>query len=346
MEKRAKVPEFAGLERDNFKFELQLFAEDSPEINEPADGIVDDNSLIENDEGHELNIGEKQALFDGSIAKPDGEEEPETLEEPTAEGLPDAVKREQSSEANTAFAEMRRKAEQAEQELKARDAWAKQNFSSQGLETWEQYQAAIEEGQRRETLARQQQMQQRPQQVYQQTYQELIELGYDQQVAHRLAKNEADNAAYALKVQAMEEKLTTIENQEKQKTEQQEQEAMIKQVLNDHQYLKGKYGDLVPDIETLDEKTVALMNQGIPLKAAWLAANEDAIVDFARGKGAQKAVREINSKAHLDSEKGGGSGIGKQVHISDEKLNVWRTLGYSDKEARQKEARYQRQKRG
>lgn len=331
-----KSPEVAELENVKFDFDLQLFTEGVPEEGEPMDDNVTEtvNTDDFDDDGPELNIGEKQVLFDEDLQKPEDQEEE----------IPDTVKREQSPEANAAFAEMRRKAEQAERELQARDAWVKQNFGSQGLETWEQYQAAIEEGRKREALARQQQMQQRPQMIYQQTYQELIEQGYDQQVAHRLAKNEADNVAYALKVQAMEEKLAAIENQEKQRTEQQQQEAMVHQVLNDHQYLKNKYGELVPDISDLDEKTIALMNQGIPLKAAWLAANEDAIVNYAKGRGAQKAVRDINSKAHLDSEKGGGSGIGKQVHISPEKLQVWRALGYSDKEARQKEARYQRQR--
>jgi len=334
MDLREKAPEVAALEEGNWKFDLQLFADDeAAATSEPTDN-----------DGHEINIGEKQALFDETMQAVDAESPDEGTPN---EELPESVKREQSPEANAAFAEMRRKAEEAERVLRERDAWVEQNFGqSHGLRSWEQYQAAIEQTHRQQQVARQQELQQRPQQVYQQTYQQLIEQGYDQQVAQRLASNEANNVAHALEAQAMKEKLAMLERQDQERVRQQQQEAITAQILADHQYLRGKYSELVPDIQDMDANTIALIKQGIPLKAAWLAANEDAIVDYARGKGAQKAVREINSKAHLDSEKGGGSGIGKQVHVSAEKLQVWRALGYSDKEARQKEARYQRQKRG
>ncbi len=345
MNLRAKTPEVAALEEGNWNFDLQLFADDeAAATSEPTNNDITVTDDFPDDDGHEINIGEKQVLFDETMQAVGAESPDEGI--PNGE-LPESVKREQSPEANAAFAEMRRKVEEAERVLRERDAWVEQNFGqSHGLRSWEQYQAAIEQTHRQQQVARQQELQQRPQMVYQQSYQQLIEQGYDQQVAHRMATAEANNLANVLKMQALEERLATQERQEQQKTEQQQQEAVVNQILTDHKYLREKYADLVPDIENLDAQTVALMNQGIPLKAAWLAANEDAVIDFAKGKGAQKATREINSKAHLDSEKGGGSGIGKQVHVSAEKLQVWRALGYSDKEARQKEARYQRQKRG
>lgn len=345
MDLREKAPEVAALEEGNWKFDLQLFADEETVTIPGAAGaeteVTDD---FTDDDGHEINIGEKQVLFDETMQAV-GAESPD--EGTPNEELPESVKREQSPEANAAFAEMRRKAEEAERVLRERDAWVEQNFGqSHGLKSWEQYQAAVEQTHRQQQVARQQELQQRPQMVYQQTYQQLVEQGYDQEVAHRMATVEANNLANVLKMQALEERLATQERQEQQKTEQQQKEALISRIVSDHKYLREKYADLVPDIENLDAQTIALMYQGIPLKAAWLAANEDAVIDFAKGKGAQKATREINSKAHLDSEKGGGSGIGKQVHVSAEKLQVWRALGYSDKEARQKEARYQRQKRG
>ena len=345
MNLRAKTPEVAALEEGNWNFDLQLFADDeAAATSEPTNNDITVTDDFPDDDGHEINIGEKQVLFDETMQAV-GAESPD--EGTPNEELPESVKREQSPEANAAFAEMRRKAEKAERVLRERDAWVEQNFGqSHGLRSWEQYQAAIEQTHRQQQVARQQELQQRPQMVYQQSYQQLIEQGYDQQVAHRMATAEANNLANVLKMQALEERLATQERQEQQKTEQQQQEAVVNQILTDHKYLREKYADLVPDIENLDAQTIALMYQGIPLKAAWLAANEDAVIDFAKGKGAQKATREINSKAHLDSEKGGGSGIGKQVHVSAEKLQVWRALGYSDKEAKQKEARYQRQKRG
>jgi len=345
MNLRAKTPEVAVLEEGNWNFDLQLFADDeAAATSEPTNNDITVTDDFPDDDGHEINIGEKQVLFDETMQAVDAE----SPDEGTPNGeLPESVKREQSPEANAAFAELRRRAEEAERVLRERDAWVEQNFGqSHGLKTWEQYQAAIEHTHRQQQVARQQELQQRPQMVYQQSYQQLIEQGYDQQVAHRMATAEANNLANVLKMQALEERLATQERQEQQKTEQQRQEAVVNQILTDHKYLREKYADLVPDIENLDAQTIALMYRGIPLKAAWLAANEDAVIDFAKGKGAQKATREINSKAHLDSGKGGGSGIGKQVHVSAEKLRVWRALGYSDKEAMQKEARYQRQKRG
>lgn len=349
MNLRAKAPEVAALEEGNWNFDLQLFADDeAAATSEPTNNDVNVTDDFPDDDGHEINIGEKQVLFDETMQAVDAE----SPDEGTPNGeLPESVKREQSPEANAAFAELRRRAEEAERKLaddqKRRDQFYADKFGkSHGIFTEAQYMAAVEQDQKRQEAQRQQEIQQRPQVVYQQAYQQLIEQGYDQQVAHRMATAEANNLANVLKMQALEDRLAAREKQEQQKTEQQQKEAAINQVLADHKYLREKYADLVPDIENLDAQTVALMNQGIPLKAAWLAANEDAVIDFAKGKGAQKATREINSKAHLDSEKGGGSGIGKQVHVSAEKLQVWRALGYSDKEARQKEARYQRQKRG
>lgn len=349
MNLRAKAPEVAALEEGNWNFDLQLFADDeAAATSEPTNNDVNVTDDFPDDDGHEINIGEKQVLFDETMQTVAAESQDKGTPN---EELPESVKREQSPEANAAFAEMRRKAEEAERKLaddqKRRDQFYADKFGkSHGIFTEAQYMAAVEQDQKRQEAQRQQEIQQRPQVVYQQAYQQLIEQGYDQQVAHRMATAEANNLANVLKMQALEDRLAAREKQEQQKTEQQQKEAAINQVLADHKYLREKYADLVPDIENLDAQTVALMNQGIPLKAAWLAANEDAVIDFAKGKGAQKATREINSKAHLDSEKGGGSGIGKQVHVSAEKLQVWRALGYSDKEARQKEARYQRQKRG
>jgi len=348
MNLRAKAPEVAALEEGNWNFDLQLFADDeAAATSEPTNNDVNVTDDFPDDDGHEINIGEKQVLFDETMQAVDADKE----EESTPKEVPESVKREQSPEANAAFAEMRRKAEEAERKLaddqKRRDQFYADKFGkSHGIFTEAQYMVAVEQDQKRQEAQRQQEMQQRPQAVYQQTYQQLIEQGYDQQVAHRMATVEANNVANVLKMQALEDRLAAREKQEQQKSEQQQKEAAINQVLTDHKYLREKYADLVPDIENLDAQTVALMNQGIPLKAAWLAANEDAVIDFAKGKGAQKATREINSKAHLDSEKGGGSGIGKQIHISDEKMQVWRALGFSDKEAKQREARYQRQKRG
>ena len=322
-----------------FEMDLQLFAEDETGTSATADNAATDAATDNNagetgdDDGHELNIGEKQDMFDGTA--------PES-QESKPDPVPDQVKKEQSPEANAAFAEMRRRNEALEKEIARRDA------DIEGLKSYRQQQE-------QEQLQRQQQdIKTKPAQVAQQTYQQLIQQGYDDAVAREVANARGAAVEADLKFQSLQGKVSGLESQTKQQQEQaakQQQEQAAKQIFQsweaDRKALKEEYGDLVPDNFTnLDPEIVRSLKGGVSFKQAWTAANIDKVVDLAKGKGAQKAVKEINSKAHLDSEKGGGSGVGKQVHVSDEKLQVWRALGYSDKEARQKEARYQRRKQG
>lgn len=322
-----------------FEYDLQLFADDGGSADAGiADTAADVNTDTDiDDDGPELSIGEKQALFDGTEPEM-SENEPETKPDPVS----DPVKKEQSPEVNAAFAEMRRRNEALEREIARRDA------DIEDLKSYRQQQV-------QEQLQRQQQdIKTKPAQVAQQTYQQLIQQGYDDAVAREVANARGAAVEADLKFQSLQGKVSGLESQTKQQQEQaakQQQEQTAKQIFQsweaDRKALKEEYGDLVPDNFTnLDPVIVQSLKGGVPFKQAWTAANIDKVVDLAKGKGAQKAVKEINSKAHLDSEKGGGSGVGKQIHVSDEKLQVWRALGYSDKEARQKEARYQRQKRG
>jgi hypothetical protein len=339
-----------------FEIDLQLFADEGEAAIDTgsAGPATDVNTAgadsVDDDGDHDISIGEKQALFDGTL-------KPEDDPEKKLDTVPEPVKKEQSPEANAAFAELRRKAEQAERKLadeqNRRDKFYADRFGERGINTEAQYMKALEETHKQEAAARQQEIQTKPQQAAMQTYNQLIAEGYDDSHARREANKEGALVAQSLQLESQKAEIAAIKQKEKLREEQagqQVQQIQTQQILKsweeDRAKLKEEYGDLVPDnLENLDQEVAEALRGGVPFKKAWLAANIDKVVDLAKGKGAQKAMKEINSKAHLDSEKGGGSGVGKQVHVSDEKMEVWRALGYSDKEARQKEARYQRQKR-
>lgn len=364
MIKGAKVAEPAEL----LMIDLQLFAEgegDAPAGGDAGSSATNStSSIIPGDDyasgGPEPQEGQPAELIDfegynfteepeeetpGSDAVPDteGEQPPEEPDE-----VPEPVKKEQSPEANAAFAEMRRKAEEAERVLRERDAWVEQNFGqSHGLKSWEQYQAAIEHTHRQQQVARQQELQQRPQQVYQQTYQQLVEQGYDQQVADRLASNEANNVAHALEVQAMKDKLAMLERQEQEKSQreqeirqQHEQEAMQQQltqaILADHSKLREEYGDLVPaDLSKLDQPTVDRLQRGYTLYDAWFLSNRTKITEQTQKAAAQKTLNNLNSKSHLKTEgDGAGDSNASAIPLPPDTLQMYMDSGMTEKQAR------------
>lgn len=51
----------------------------------------------------------------------------------------------QDDKANRAFAELRRQAQQYEKELKSRDEWVSKTFGQHGINTWSEYQQAMEQ---------------------------------------------------------------------------------------------------------------------------------------------------------------------------------------------------------
>lgn len=95
---------------DEFKINLQLFADDSADI---------DNSTNDAD----LDTGDATGDQEGLEA---GDVDPQRTSK-------------QPPELDAAFARARR----AEEELSKRDAWVKEQFGTHGIETWEQYQSAI-----------------------------------------------------------------------------------------------------------------------------------------------------------------------------------------------------------
>ena len=137
--------------------------------------------------------------------------------------------------------------------------------------------------------------------------------------------------------QQMQSELNDNKKQLEQERYLRNRQAAEQQIVKDHAYLKGKYGDIVPDLDALDQATVDMVHSGMPLKSAWLTANEDAIAEALQKKAAQKVIKQVGSKAHLGTEKSNDStDLGTQVSLSAEQLKSWRTMFPNETEAQWK----------
>jgi hypothetical protein len=277
---------------------------------------------------NKLDDAEDEATEGVSVGEGEGEE------------IPEPVKKQQSPEANAAFAEIRRKAEEAEKALQERDAWVAQNFGFQGIKTWEEYQTAIEEGKRQQELARQQEIEQKPKEVYDQVYQSLVDKGYDEELAEILANNESKAVAQALRLQAFEERLQRQSYEREQTSQAAKAEAakeqMVQELLSDHQKLRDEYGDLVPsDLSQLDQTTVEKLQRGYNLYDAWFLANRAKVVDKTQKAAAQKTLNNIHSKSHLRTEgDGAGDSNASAIPLPVETLQMYLDSGMTEKQAR------------
>ncbi len=222
----------------------------------------------------------------------------------------------QTPEQNKAFAELRRRAEEAERRLQQYNQTVKQHFGdTHGLHDLDSYFSAV--GQ---TLQQQQAQQQTQAEQYRSRREaELEASGYNVKEIREIMRSDPEYVQMKQKNQMLEQRVAAEEKQR-------QQERLSQQIMSDHARLKEKYGDLVPDLKDIDKDTIALMNQGIPLRAAWLQANEDAILEHAKTMTKAKTLRDVGSKQHLDTEKGGGGDFESQVEIPEDQLKVWKSL--------------------
>jgi len=115
--------------------------------------------------------------------------------------------------------------------------------------------------------------------------------------------------------------------------------AEIKELADEYPDLKVKtLADMqaLPNFDAIKEKAY----RGMTLLEAYEAVNRAEIRQRAKEEGAQGAIRNIGSKAHLGTEKSGNQVQGKEVEVSAEKMRVWKAMGYTEAEARKKEAKY------
>jgi len=122
-------------------------------------------------------------------------------------------------------------------------------------------------------------------------------------------------------------------------------------VINDEiRELAEEYPDLkvktLADMQALPnfEAIKAKAYKGMTLLEAYEAVNRAEIRQRAKEEGAQGAIRNIGSKAHLGTEKSGNQQQGKEVEISPEKMRAYKGMGYSEAEARKREAKYLKKK--
>jgi len=345
-----KMPVNEGLEKvAAFPFDLQLFA-----VNLHNEGDIDaggGSDISVNGAGDEsdadvsiddnIHVGNEKNTADAIVEEPDvvnqGAEE---------DNAPEAIKK-QSPEADRAFAEMRRKAEAAEkaaQQAKVdiqaqRDAEFANRFGkSHGIFTEAQYWAALDREEQAKTEQQRQQMQQKPNQIYQ----EAISKGYDPEVARLMAEKVQQD----LELQDVKQRLANVDQREMERQKRAMHEMAANQIRADHTELSKKYGDLVPPIKELDEETKAMMQRGVPLKAAWLATHEDEVLEFAKKAGANKTMKNVNSKAHLQSERSGSGDFGIEVNLDPDQLKVWRQAFPNESDARLKKRASKYIKRG
>ena len=302
---------------------------------------------LENETGANINVDEstvdtEQVETGSEVVNQDGEKTPDEV-------------RKQSAEADKAFAEMRKAKQQAERDAQKaqadiraqiqadRDKMYADRFGKElGIYTEAQYWQAMDRQKEIAEQKRQQDLAQIPKQVFEQALAE----GYDRKVAELMAKDVEKD----LKLQQMEQREAERDKLEKQRISEaqkaRKQDVMVQKTMADHQYLKGKYGDMVPALNEIDEDTINLMaSENMPLRAAWLTVHEDEIIELKRNAEKAKTLKNVNSKSHLQTEKPGAGDFGTEITLSAEQLRVWKAMGYSEKEARKRAAKYP-QKRG
>ena len=99
---------------------------------------------------------------------------------------------------------------------------------------------------------------------------------------------------------------------------------MSQAIKDGHKKLREEYGDLVPDLDKMDQDTMNRFHRGYPLEEAWVLSNKDKLVSKARNSAKQQALNSVNSKSHLKSE-GGGEEV-DTTNIPTETLSMYRRM--------------------
>lgn len=273
-----------------------------------ATGAGGDVATPPDDSGSNITVGAGQAKFTGS--------ETGTQTGDAAVAGQKEQKQAQSPETNKAFAQLRREKEALERKLQQYTQTVQQHFGqSMGLNDLDSYFNAVGQTVQQQQAHQQQQMDQ----YRSQRETDLEKLGYNVKEIREIMRTDP---AFV----QMNQENQVLKRQVAAEAQQRQTERIGQQIVADHAKLKEKYGDMVPELKDLDEDTVSLMKQGVPLRAAWLQANEDAILEHAKTTSKAKALRDVGSKNHLDTEKGGGGEFEAQIDIPDEQLRVWKSL--------------------
>lgn len=261
---------------------LQLFAEDVPEDTEDVDTEeVEDSEEVEEDS--EIDSEDTD----------ESEEEPEVVE----------PEQKQSKEQDRAFADLRRRAEQAERELQAREQWIKQTFAQYGVQNWQDYQSKME------------------QQVKAQRENQLREAGVDPKMIEQIIKNDPELVQLKQQNQALQYQM--------QKTQ---EDARL---VEDYNGLIKEFGEQFPELQdpsNIPKEVWEKHNAGYSLVDAFYVTQRGKIMEKQTAKAKQSTLNNINSKQHLKTEKA-GSGESNDLNISAEVMDMYKEMGFDKKQA-------------
>lgn len=317
-----KMPVNEGQEKvAAFPFDLQLFA-DGGDADVGGSANIGDTGV---DDSSDVDVNTNiDASTNASVNDDVNVDDSEIVDRNDDADVPEPVKK-QSPEANKAFAEMRRKAELAERKVQAekarRDADISKRFGHMNIHTEEQYWEAVD---------RQNEID--AQRAREAQAQELLDKGYDPLIVQMMQEQEN-----------LKSELIARDKRDAERAKQEQVEKGTQAIMADHTKLRTEFGDAVPDLQNVDDKTIALLQKGYSFYDAWTCANRDAVIEHAKTSGQKKALKNVNSKAHLQSEKSGTGDFGTEVVLSAEQLRVWKAMGYSEKEARKRARKYVKQ---
>ena len=282
----------------NLIINLQLFAEkgDNVDLTEPQG----DNEYLFSQKDDETPDWLKD---DEEEVEETNEEEvkEEVTEEIVEEETPEEVK--QSDKANSAFAELRRQKKELEQQTKAYDKWAVDNFAHLGVTDFKSYQVMMDK------------------QIMEQTQSELEEKGYDAELIQKAIMLNP-------KLKAV------IESQPQQQPE--AQPINDDKLIADYTSLQAKYPELVTKPEEIPQAVWDRYDRGYDLVEAFEIVNKDKLTQKVAKKtkeiARQETLNKINSKKHLQTEKESGGGAA-DVHIDKETLAMYKGMGFTEKQA-------------
>lgn len=230
------------------------------------------------------------------IAEPQ-EQEVEVIEEETSEDMPEVAEPapQRDFEKDSAFAEMRRKAEDAERRASKADQWAKENYGHLGIETWDQYQQELEVQKKRE---------------------EYAENGIDYDEVRKIAKEEAANHPDVLSAQQIQQRESV--------------NAEIRNLKSVYPHLEisevSDVRDLVSTLEKLPnwEEIKKRVTKGYELIDAYELANKDEIIGKRTAAAAQAARNAAKSKDHLKPS--GNQAADDGIVIDQQEMAMFKSL--------------------
>jgi hypothetical protein len=253
----------------SLRLNLQYFSdgEESIEADVPDDETLD-----------EIETHEEQP--DEEIEQEEGAEDPEIADQEPERDL----------KSDSAFAEMRRKAEQAESRAKyADDVIARQYGESHGIYTVEQYEEALEEARKEDER------------------QAYLEQGIDPDEIERIVDSKLENHPSVLAAKEAEAN---------------------HQLMSNFNELQSEYADLVKEPKDVPDDVWLRWNDGksgLSLTEAFTLVNRKEIIAKQSQIAKQTALNNLNGKQHIKGN-GGANGDLETVTVPDDVFKMYRQL--------------------